>query len=184
MSARWVPRLVIDIPFDPHQKQFYFQRDAACVYPQYPFREGRAKGSGEFSLVVARDYFMKQGFSVWVSEPRLNEKEYPGWTGFIAVSFQGKRRTGDEAYERIVGWFSRETLTKLNKEADAAKIRLTGNSAGGDPDLFVFKKTEGEKQHFFVEVKYKDKLRAKQEVTFPLIEKHLCEVRLAQLKEL
>jgi hypothetical protein len=134
---------------------------------------GRAK-FGEFPLVVAREYYRKLGYSVLASEPRLPREE-----GFILVSYPGKRLAGDPAYRRMESIFGAQVLATLNEKADIAKEEMTGNRAGGDPDLFVFR-TGVPKDRFFVEVKHHDQLIEKQRVTFPFIEQ-LCPIVVARL---
>lgn len=56
----------------------------------------------------------------------------------------------------------------------------TGTRGGGAPDLFVF----NDHERFFVEVKWKDQLTAKQLVTVPLTDRHLgVRIRLARAQE-
>jgi len=71
------------------------------------------------------------------------------------------------------GFFGADVLRELNQRADVEKRKLTGNSGGGDPDLFVFRRSEC----FFVEVKWRDQITKKQRVTFPLIEQ-FCNVEV------
>jgi hypothetical protein len=111
--------------------------------------------------VVVRQHFRQLGYCVLAAEPEL-----PGGTGFMLVSYPGKRRRHHPAYERMVGIFGAARLECLNREADEQKRRLTGSAGGGDPDLFVYRGSD----RFFVEVKWRDQVTAKQKVTFPLIE--------------
>ena len=53
---------------------------------------------GEFPLVVVREHYRSQGYTVWASEPELDA---PDFKGFILVSYPGKRRDGHEAYKRM-----------------------------------------------------------------------------------
>ncbi len=185
MPKGWLPRQVIEIPFEPRQKNLYFRGDPACKYPQWPRKIGRARGSGEFALVLARDYFLKRGYNVWVSEPTMNGEN--GWRGFIAVSFPGYRDGDHAAYRRMIRKFGRRGLRELNVTADALKKKQTGTRGGGDPDLFVFR-GDGKTVRFFVEAKYKDHINRNQKLTFPLIESRFgnwpgCAIKLAQLIE-
>jgi hypothetical protein len=158
----WKPeRGEVLLPFDRGQDDLYRSGSSACVYPRWPRSIGRSK-YGEFPVVVTREHFRNLGYSVWASEPELPDND-----GFILVSYPGKRRSGHPAYSRMESFFGADVLRKLNARADAAKRRLTGNAGGGDPDLFVFR----ESKHFFVEVKWKDRITRKQRVTFPLIER-------------
>jgi hypothetical protein len=174
MDAKWKPRQAeIQIAFDPLQYRLYRHRDPACIYPRWPICVGRSK-HGEFPLVVAQQHFQGLGYTVWAAEPEL-----PAGNGFILVSFPGKRRRQHAAFIRMQCFFPYETLQSLNAAADVAKRMHTGSTAGGDPDLFVFRGPE----RFFVEVKWRDQITKKQSVTFPLIER-LCkaEIRMARIK--
>jgi hypothetical protein len=161
--------------YDPLQYDLYRAGDPACVYhlTRWPLSEGRGR-FGEFPLVVVREYFRGQGYAVLASEPRL-----PNAEGFILVSYPRKRRAADPAYQRMEAIFGSAALAELNASSDAAKVRWTGNAAGGDPDLFVFGANQPD-DRFFVEVKHHDQLTTKQLVTFPLIDK-LCPIFVARL---
>jgi hypothetical protein len=104
----------------------------------------------------------------------------PEQEGFILAHYARMRECHHPAYTRMLKHFLPEQLEEFNSIADAEKIAATGNRAGGDPDLFVFRRA-GER--FFVEVKDRDRLSEKQIATFPLIESILgCEVKLARLR--
>lgn len=176
MISKWSPQHPEEkISFDSLQYSLYVEKSPNCIYPRWPISFGRSK-HGEFPIVVARQYFTDLGYTVWVSEPEL-----PDNTGYILTSFSGKRRNQHPAYMRMTTFFDVETLTQLNTAADIEKRLQTGNIAGGDPDLFVFRDDE----HFFVEVKWKDQITMKQSVVFPIIEK-LCqtEIRIARIQPL
>ncbi len=139
-------------------------------YATWPHLVGRGK-YGEFPLVVVREHYRRQGYTVWFCEPALEQYSDPDFVGFMLVSYPGRRRTGLPAYKRMQDKFGEATVAELNVEADRAKLQMDrgqGNRGGGDPDLFIFK---GRKR-FFVEVKWKDHITEKQRVTFPLIEGH------------
>jgi hypothetical protein len=51
--------------------------------------------------------------------------------------------------------------------------------ASGDPDLFVYNESTGDR--FFVEVKENDQITDNQKVLFPLIDKFLCPVFIARV---
>lgn len=163
MKEYWKPRNPeIKIEFNPLQLRLYSEKSPECIYKQWPISVGRSR-HGEFPLVVARQYFVELGYTVWASEPELPDDD-----GYILVSFPGKRRGRHPAYLRMTAFFDLETLSRLNGDADCEKKAHTGNASGGDPDLFVFRGSE----YFFVEVKWRDKITKKQSVTFPIIEKY------------
>ncbi len=148
-------------------------------YAMWPHLVGRGK-HGEFPLAVATAHYRKQGYTVWFCEPALEQYRNPDFVGFMLVSYPGRRRQMVQAYRRMLDLFGEAKVDALNREADAAKRAMddgTGTRGGGDPDLFVF----NEHERFFVEVKWKDQLTAKQLVTFPLIEEHCAPVRLARV---
>ncbi len=165
------------VPFDPRQLSLYRRGDPACVYDPWPLKEGKRKW-GEFPLVVVREHYRRMGYTVLASEPRL-----PNGEGFILLSYPGKRESGCPAYTKMAHMLGTElvTLDALNQIADKAKIKVTGNRGGGDPDLFAYKPDGSER--FFVEVKWKDQLTSKQLATFPIIRKQGWEVRIARIVE-
>ena len=175
MPPTWTPRQPeIRIAYNKAEAQLYREADPTGRYhdERWPLLRGRGR-HGEFPLVVARSYFRQRGYTVWASEPEL-----PDDTGFILVSYPGKRRRHHPAYVRMQNVFGEARLHDLNAATDDIKRARTGGRGGGDPDLFVFR---GNMQ-FFVEVKWWDQITMKQAATFPLIEK-LCdvEVRVARL---
>jgi hypothetical protein len=157
-------------------------RVASSGYGPWPHLVGRGK-YGEFPLMVVREHYRRQGYTVWFCEPALEKYGNPDFVGFMLLSYPGRRRTAHPAYKRMQDEFGEATVERLNLEADRAKRRMKqgrGNRGGGDPDLFVFKGRE----RFFVEVKWKDHITEKQRVTFPLIERHCgVRVRIARLIE-
>jgi hypothetical protein len=163
------------IYYEPKEYDFYRNKDPKCIYHlvRWPLTAGRGK-QGEFPVVVAREYYRHLGYAVLVSEPRIPNNE-----GFILLSYPGKRRSGDPAYRRMEAIFGSEVLAELNRQADVLKRKKTGNSGGGDPDMFVFKGSKPE-DRFFVEVKHKDHFTKKQLVTFPIIEK-ICPVIVVRI---
>ncbi|MCJ7706900.1 MAG: hypothetical protein MUO38_04690, partial [Anaerolineales bacterium] len=166
----WQPRAPeLLIPFAPREDLLYRLAHATSRYStvRWPRAVGRSK-HGEFPLVVVRQHFRRLGYTVWASEPEL-----PDGSGFILVSFPGKRRAHHPAYARMEAIFGNGTLAELNRIADRKKRLHTGNASGGDPDLFVFRGAD----RFFVEVKWRDHITAKQTATFPLIER-LCNVEI------
>lgn len=152
-KRRWDTRREIPVPYDPIQYDLYRAGDPTCAFHsvRWPLSAGRGR-HGEFPLVVVREHFRKLGYSVLASEPRLPVDE-----GFILVSYPGKRRKRDPAYLRMEAIFGERELAELNELADAAKLKKTGNTAGGDPDLFAFR-PEIPKDRFFVEVKHRDQI--------------------------
>jgi VRR-NUC domain len=169
----------LKIPFDLKQRLLYRRGDKACVYypVRWPLKQGRGRW-GEFPLVVVREHYRKLGYTVIASEPRL-----PDGLGFILLSYPGYRKRRHRAYTQMAHLLGTElaVLDGLNRKADKAKIATTGNNAGGDPDLFVYKPNGSER--FFVEVKWKDQLTSKQSETFPIIRKHGWEVKVARIVE-
>jgi len=167
----------LTIPFDSRQLSLYRCGDKACVYHsvRWPLKEGKGKW-GEFPLVVVREHYRRLGYTVLASEPRL-----PDGQGFILLSYPGYRKRRHPAYTQMANLLGTElaALDDLNRIADKAKIAVTGNKGGGDPDLFVYKPDRREK--FFVEAKYKDKLNSKQLVTFPIIRKQKWEVKVVRI---
>ena len=148
---------------------------ASAGYAVWPHLVGRGK-YGEFPLVVVRDHYRRQGYTVWFCEPALENYANPDFVGFMLLSYPGRRRAGHPAFTRMQDEFGDATVAELNVEADCAKREMNqgrGSRGGGDPDLFVFNGSE----RFFVEVKWKDQITEKQRVTFPLIECH-CGVRV------
>lgn len=178
--AEWKPRRAeVAIPFDPVEERRYKspKRGERSIYAAYAWprrlRVGKNKG-GCFPEVVARAYFEAQGYHVLVSEP-----EYPDGLGYLLLHYRQKRLAQHDAFKRMQKHFPRVDLNALAEEARNLKRRHSGSGGGGDPDLFVFK--PGTRHRFFVEVKYRDKLHCNQHVSFPLIERSLCDVVLARL---
>lgn len=192
------------IPFDPVDKEKYMlncpggryykvrwnpepinekrRRELASAEGKDYWKTMGGRGArGEFPLVVARENYRANRYTVWASEPRLANRE-----GFVVLSYAGARNPKHKHhlnYQRMANIFGANLLEKLNRKADAQKKRRTGSRAGGDPDLFVFKGDgKRKKDRFFVEVKYQDELTRKQKICFPLIERILeCEVRIVRI---
>lgn len=193
---RWKPTREDTVLFDHGEDQRYaavakrLREGSAATpgpavtsaYPMWPHLVGRGK-HGEFPLAVAAAHYRKQGYSVWFCEPALEQYDHPDFVGFMLVSYPGRRRQRVTAYCRMLKAFGEAAVEALNRVADRKKRGMndgTGTPGGGDPDLFVF----NDHERFFVEVKWKDQLTAKQLVTFPLIEQHCgVPVRLARLQE-
>jgi len=169
----------LPIPFDPRQLSLYRCGDEACVYHsvRWLLKQGRGKW-GEFPLVVVREHYRRLGYTVLAFEPRL-----PNGQGFILLSYPRKRENRDPAYTQMTNLLGTElaTLDDLNRKADTAKIALSGNRGGGDPDLFVYKPDGSER--FFVEAKWKDQLTSKQSVTFAIIRKQGWQVKVRRIVE-
>jgi hypothetical protein len=208
MPTDWKPRAgEKKIPFDPIDKEKYMlnrpdgryykvrwnpepisekrRRELASAEGKDYWKTMGGRGArGEFPLVVAREYYRADHYTVWASEPRLVHPETREPEGFVVLSYAGARNprhTHHHNYQRMADIFGADLLERLNRKADAEKKRRTGNRAGGDPDLFVFK-GDRKNDRFFVEVKYEDQLTQKQTVCFPLIERILeCEVRAARI---
>jgi hypothetical protein len=151
----------------------------ACSYPLWETLKGRGK-LGEFPLAVVRERYRNEGYSVWVSgsSEELEDR-------FILVSYPGLRKKTPlhPAYERMVGVFGQERIEKLNRMVDDAKRvgKDIRNLGGGDPDLFDFKGVNAQGERFFVEVKHRDQPTRNQRICFPLIDEHLCEIKLVRI---
>ena len=131
----WKPRLTeLKIPFDTKEYELYKQEKPASRYTDvgWLLRRGRSK-HGEFPVIVVREYFRELGFSVWVAEP-----EMPDNSGFILVSYPGKRRANHPAFERMISVFGKDIVTLLNQKADEEKKALTGNTGGRRSGSFCF----------------------------------------------
>jgi hypothetical protein len=169
----------LNISFDPRQLALYRRGDKACIYypVRWPLNYGRGKW-GEFPLVVVREHYRRLGYTVLASEPRL-----PDGQGFILLSYPGYRKGRHSAYAQMAKLLGTElaALDALNRIADKAKIAVTGNNGGGDPDLFVFKPDGSER--LFVEAKWKDQLTSKQLVTFAILRKQGWEVKVVRIVE-
>lgn len=165
------------IPFELCQLALYRCGSEACIYHAcaWPLPQGRGRW-GEFPLVVVRKHYLDLGYEVLASEPRLGAGK-----GFILLSYPGYRKARNIAYTQMAELLGTDltTLDALNLVADKAKIAATGNRAGGDPDLFVFKADGSER--FFVEAKYKDNLNRKQDVTFPIIRTYGWKVKIVRI---
>lgn len=162
------------IPYDPAEQKLYRQGKGMYAKPGvgWPLREGKSR-FGEFPLVVVREHFRQLGYVVLASEPRLKA------AGFILLSYSGKQLKGDRAYRRMERIFGKQRLAELNARADLAKRRATRSRGGGDPDLFIFRKSDPS-DCVFVEVKHRDQLTPKQKAAFPFI-RELCPVAVARL---
>lgn len=151
----------------------------ACSYPLWEPLKGRGK-LGEFPVTVVREHYRNEGYNVWVSGSNKEMGDR-----FVLVSYPRlrKKTPPHPAYKRMVGVFGREKVEKLNQMVDEAKREGKGNRnlGGGDPDLFVFKGANAQEERFFVEVKYKDQPTPNQRICFPIIDKHLCEIKLVRI---
>lgn len=163
------------IKFDRKQLALYRRADPACTYAavRWPLGQGRGRW-GEFPLVVVREHFRQEGYVVLASEPRLVGE------GFILVSYPGYRRIRHAAYTQMARLLDTtiNALDALNEQADLAKRNATGNTSGGDPDLFCYRLDTTER--FFVEVKHHDRLTAKQQATFEVIRQY-WDVKLVRI---
>ena len=114
--------------------------------------------------MVAKKYFEEQRYNVesyyYLVRNRNNRERMPG-------------------FRKICHIFSEEKVRLLIAEADKAFRSVGKRVASGDPDLFVYNKTTGER--FFVELKENDQITNNQKVLFPLIQKFLCPVFIARV---
>ena len=171
----WIPKSAeSEVPYSQKEYDLYRKDDPSSKYKhvRWPLSKGRGR-HGEFPLIVVREHFRNLGYEVLASEPEL-----PDLSGFLLVSYPGKRRKGHPSFIQMERFFSKKCIADLNIAADREKIEKTGNAGGGDPDLFVF----NDQECFFVEVKHKDQLNKNQLIAFPLIEKHCnVEIKVARL---
>lgn len=178
---QWKPKAPeLIIPFDWDEERLYKspRRGERSAYAPYAWprrlRTGRNKG-GCFAEVVARAHFEAKGYRVLVSMP-----EYPDDLGYLLLHYRQKRLARHPAFKRIHEHFPGADLNGLAEEARGLKRQYCSSGGGGDPDLFVYK--PGTRERFFVEVKYRDQLHCNQHVSFPLIERDLCDVVLVRLQ--
>lgn len=150
-----------------------------CIYPVYDSLKGRGK-LGEFPLMVVREHYRKQGYTVWISDSNTELEDR-----FILVSYPRLRKLKPlhPGYQRMVRVFGQGKIEELNRAVDEAKRggKSNSNLGGGDPDLFVFKGPNAEVERFLVEVKHKDQPTRNQRICFPIIDKLLCDVKLVRI---
>lgn len=164
--------------YDDDERQSYEAGRMSCCEPwRWPSALVKGRNRREnhcFPEIAARAHFEQLGYRVLLSSPK-----YPDDLGFLLFHYAGMRRKGHPAFARLQQHFPSVDLNELAERARRAKLRETGKGGGGDPDLFVFHPTSGER--FFVEAKWRDSPRPNQLVCFKLIEKHLCPVRIVRL---
>jgi hypothetical protein len=165
------------VPYDPDELRKYEQRDGRSIFHHdgYPTELWRGiYKRGRFPEVAVRASLRALGFSVLISAPDM-----PDGGGYILTHYAGKRSRMDAAFKRMFKWFPESLIQELNRECDVLKRNVSGNRAGGDPDLFVFGDAG---DCFFVEVKDEDELREKQRVIFSKIAEILrCDVLMARV---
>ena len=115
----WKPKSPeYEVPYPQVEYDLYRNNDPASKYKdvRWPLNKGRGR-HGEFPLVVVREHFRSLGYEVLASEPEL-----PNLSGFILVSYPGKRRKNHPAFLQMERFFSKDIITQLNIESDQAKI--------------------------------------------------------------
>jgi len=158
----WETGEEIQITYPKKQRDFYEKKDSTCIYDQFPRQVGINKGN--FVEMVARKYFEEQGYNVesyyYLVRNRNKRERMPGFRKICYILSEGKVRL-------------------LIADADKAFRSVGKKVVSGDPDLFVYNESTGER--FFVEVKENDKITDNQKALFPLIEKFLCPVFIARV---
>lgn len=145
------------VTYDRRQRELYRNDDPRCIYPQWPGRVGIHRRGRNFPAMVARKHFEDQGYQVL--------KQY------YLVRCSRQRET-NEGFAFLCTLFGERKLRTVIAEAGSLK--------GGDPDLFVYR--EDRSDCFFVEVKEKDQITGNQATLIPIIEKHLCPVRIVRVQ--
>ena len=84
-------------------------------------------------------------------------------------------------FKKICHIFSEGKVRRLIDQAGEAFRSVGKKVASGDPDLFVYNESTGDR--FFVEVKENDQITDNQKVLFPLIGNFLCPVFIARVIE-
>jgi len=158
----WETGEEIQIPYSKEQHILYLQKDPRCIYDQFPRQVGINKGN--FVETVTKKYFEEQGYNVesyyYLVRNRNKRERMPGFKKICHILSEGKVRL-------------------LIAKADKAFRSIGKKVASGDPDLFVYNESTGDR--FFVEVKENDQITDNQKVLFLLIEKFLCPVFIARV---
>jgi len=158
----WETGEEIQITYPKEQRNFYDQKDSRCIYDQFQRQVGINKGN--FVEMVAKKYFETQGYAV---EPY-----------YYLVRNRNKRERMP-GFKRICHIFGEAQVRLLIAEADKAFRSVGKKIASGDPDLFVYNESTGDR--FFVEVKENDQVTDNQRILFPLIKTFLCPVFVARV---
>jgi hypothetical protein len=114
--------------------------------------------------MVAKKYFEDHGYNV---------ESY-----YYLVRNRNKREKM-LGFKKICRIFSEPQVRLLIAEVESSFRSIGKKIASGDPDLFVYNESTGDR--FFVEVKENDQITDNQKVLFPLIQKLLCPVYIARV---
>ena len=160
----WKPTRVIEITYEYEQRRLYENKDQHCIYEQFERQVGINKGN--FAEMVAGKYFKDEGYSV---------------ESFYYLVRNRRKRERMSGFHKILEIFGEAKVRGCIAEADATFLSHGKKSAAGDPDLFVYRNGSSN-DCFFVEVKENDPIQPNQHILFPIIEKHLCPVYIAKVR--
>jgi hypothetical protein len=152
----------IHITYPREQRILYEKKDKRCIYDQFPRQVGVNKGN--FVEMVAKKYFEDRGYNV---------------ESFYYLVRNRNKREKMFGFKKICRIFSEPKVRLLIAEAESIFRFIGKKIASGDPDLFVYNESNGDR--FFVEVKENDQITDNQKVLFPLIQKFLCPVFIARV---
>jgi hypothetical protein len=158
----WETGEEIQITYPIEQRILYRKKDKTCIYDQFPRQVGINKGN--FVEMVAKKYFEEQGFNV---------------ESYYYLVRNKKKRERMPGFKKICRIFDEGKVRLLIAEADKVFRSIGKKITSGDPDLFIYNESTGDR--FFVEVKENDQVTDNQKVLFPLIEKHLCPVFIVRV---
>jgi len=116
--------------------------------------------------MIAKKYFETQGYAVE--------------TYYYLVRNRNKRERMP-GFKKICHIFGETQVRLLIAEADKAFRSIGKKIASGDPDLFVYNESTGDR--FFVEVNESDQITDNQRILFPLIKTFLFPVFVARVTE-
>ncbi|MCX8044351.1 MAG: hypothetical protein N3B18_09525 [Desulfobacterota bacterium] len=152
----------IKIYYSPEQKKLYRINDPKCIYPQWHAKHGIHKLGGNFAAMVSRKYYEDKGYFVLTG-------------GYYLIRGYRNERESHPGFKYLKSIFGDKKVYDLISEAKRIGLR------GGDPDLFIHSKDKSE--IFFVEAKdIGDMISENQKKAFPLIEKYLCKVFIAEIR--
>ena len=183
----WKPQYETVIQVSQRELDLFATGDKDCVFDKFrhPLPRGIVR-SGEFPVAVVRLLYEALGFQSWFSGQAVS-----GPDTYLLTRLPEKRRQENPAYQRIKDAFGAEVIRRFDKTVERCRKTRGIKTAGGDPDLFVFHRTDPTLR-FFVECKlenftrkrpYRDVLGDNQLFLFPLIQKHLgCPVRIARVQ--
>jgi hypothetical protein len=151
------------ITYPKEQRILYQKKDKRCIYGQFERQVG-IDNKGNFVVMVAKKYFEEQ---------RYNVESY-----YYLVRNRNKRERMP-GFKKICHIFGETQVRIFIAEADKAFRSIGKKIASGDPDLFVYNESTGDR--FFVEVKENDQIADNQRLLFPLIKTFLCPVFVARV---